>query len=100
VDYYGLNPNKILDLKGVIDKNIQPFKLSDFKNKYRVIIQKYEDAIKENKAKMIDISDNLCWNDTCHVISPTGYGIYTDDDHYGKFYSRHWLSSLDYLTEF
>jgi len=46
------------------------------------------------------LSDNLCYNDNCHVLTPTGYGIYVDSHHYSKFYSRHWQSAVDHLVEF
>ena len=49
---------------------------------------------------MIDLADNLCWEDKCHVTSPSGYAAYTDGGHYGKFFARHWLSVVDYMTKF
>ena len=90
----------MIDFTGVIKKNVEPFRLSAFKSKYSVIIGKYETAIQQNNATLIDLSDNLCWEDLCEVTTPSGYAAFTDPGHYGKFYSRHWLSVVDHLVEF
>lgn len=47
---------------------------------------------------MIDFSDNLCWNDNCEVLTPSGHGVYVDRNHYAKFYTRHWMSVVDHLV--
>lgn len=49
---------------------------------------------------LIDLADNLCFEDLCEVTSPLGYGIYSDPHHYFKFYVRHWLSVVDHVVEF
>jgi hypothetical protein len=36
----------MIDFTGVINKNIEPFSLSDFKTKFKMIIEPYEMAIK------------------------------------------------------
>lgn len=56
--------------------------------------------MKKINVNVIDLADNLCYEDNCEVLSPLGYSIYTDDHHYAKFYSRHWLSAVDHLVEF
>jgi hypothetical protein len=63
-----------------------------------MIIEKYETYLRKANVEIIDLSDNLCWNDRCEVISPAGYGIFTDPGHQGKFLSRHWLSVVDHLA--
>lgn len=60
----------------------------------------YENEMKKINVNVIDLADNLCYEDNCEVLSPLGYSIYTDDHHYAKFYSRHWLSAVDHLVEF
>lgn len=60
-DLSRLSPTSMIDFTGVIKNNVEPFKLSDFKNKYKVIIEKYETAIRQNNATVIDLSDNMCW---------------------------------------
>ncbi len=56
--------------------------------------------MKSANVDLIDLADNLCWEDSCEVISPTGYAVYSDEHHYAKFYVRHWLSVVDHLVEF
>lgn len=82
----------------MIEKNVQPFKLSDFRRKHQGVIDIYEEALRKNNVGIIDLSENMCYQDTCHVISPKGYAIYTDSGHYGKFYAHHWLSVVDDLV--
>jgi len=38
IDYWQLQSCNMLDVDGVIDKNIKPFKYSDFRRRYRVLI--------------------------------------------------------------
>lgn len=32
--------------------------------------------------KLIDFAEHQCWNEMCDVVTPNGYGIYIDDNHY------------------
>jgi hypothetical protein len=92
------NPAAMSDINGIIEQNINPVKLSDFKNKFKVLIDKFEPVLRKMNINVIDLSDNLCWEDICEVTSPAGYAIFVDDNHFGKFYSRHWISAVDYLV--
>jgi hypothetical protein len=38
IDYWQLHSCNMLDADGVIDKNIKPFRYSDFRRRYRVLI--------------------------------------------------------------
>lgn len=42
----------------------------------------------------------MCYEDNCEVLIPSGYPLTFDEDHQTKLYSRNWLGSVDYLTEF
>lgn len=33
---------------------------------------------------IIEYSDHACWNDICHVVSPEGYNVYYDENHWKK----------------
>jgi hypothetical protein len=90
----------MVENNGVIEQNVQPFKYSDFKRKFKPAIDKFETTLSNANITMIDLADNLCWEDTCHVVSSKGYAAMTDRDHYGKFYARHWPSVLDDLLKF
>ncbi len=90
----------MVDKDGVVEQNLQPFKYSDFRKKFKYVIDAYETALSNANIKMIDLADNLCWDDLCHVLSPKGYTAFIDRDHMGKFYSRHWLTSVDHLVKF
>lgn len=91
---------KMIDFNGIIEENIKPIKRSDFRNIFKRIIDEYETNLKRLKVNMIDLTDNLCWEDTCQVLSPLGYSVYVDENHYGKLYSRHRISAVDHLAEF
>jgi hypothetical protein len=56
--------------------------------------------VKSINATIVDLSNNQCWNDICEVLTPTGYPIMYDTDHYTKTYSENWASNVDFLTEF
>ena len=88
------------DLKGVIQKNVEPFKYSDFRNKFRSVIDYYEITLANANITMIDMADNLCWEDVCHVVSPKGYGAFIDQDHFGKHFARYWATAVDRLVKF
>jgi hypothetical protein len=88
------------DMGGVIQKNVQPFKYSDFRKKFKSVVDYYETALTYANITMIDMADNLCWEDTCHVVSPKGYGVFVDRDHYGKHYASYWLTVVDSLVKF
>ncbi len=55
------SPFRMVDKGGVLEENVQPFKLSDFKKKYQPAIDKFETALSNANIKMIDLADNLCW---------------------------------------
>jgi hypothetical protein len=42
-----------------------PLSLSNFKNKYEMIITPLEKSVKEAGGKIIDFSDHQCYNDIC-----------------------------------
>lgn len=44
------------------------------------------------------MSDNLCWQDECHVVSSKGYGGFIDSNHIGKFYSKYYFTIFDDLV--
>jgi hypothetical protein len=94
------DPTRMTDLSGVIEDNIKPIKRSSYRQRYKQMYDFYEASMKSVNVPLIDLADNLCYDDICDVISPEGYAIYTDAHHYCKFYSRHWLSVVDHLTEF
>ena len=64
------------------------------------MIEAFEKPMRDANIEVMDLTDHLCWEDECHVMSPSGHGVYVDGNHYGKFYVRHWLSVVDHLTVF
>lgn len=63
-------------------------------------IEILESRLKYNEIKIIDFSDHQCWEDFCQVLTPTGYSVYFDWDHYTILYSKYWASTVDFMTEF
>jgi hypothetical protein len=56
-----LDPSHMFDMRGVIQKNVQPFKYSDFRNKFKAVVNYYEESLGNANITMIDFADNLCW---------------------------------------
>lgn len=54
--------------------------------------------MKNANVDFIDLADNICYEDSCEVLSPRGYAVYSDENHYAKLYVRHWLSAVDHLV--
>ncbi len=94
------SPFHMVDNSGVIQENLKPFKYSDFRANFKPIIEKFETALSNANVRMIDLADNLCWEDLCHVVSSKGYAAMIDPDHYGRFYARHWPTVLDEMINF
>ncbi len=88
----------MVEFDTIIDENIQPFKYSEFREKYARLYTTYETTMMNAGVKIIDIAENLCYNDSCEVLTPHGYAAYSDENHCGKFYARHWLSAVDHLV--
>jgi hypothetical protein len=100
LNYWNYAPTSLVDADGVIEKNIKPFRHSFVKDMYKTMIEKYEGALKKHNIPMIEITDNFCWEDKCHVITPRGYAHYLDCQHVGNNLARHWMTSLDHLVRF
>jgi hypothetical protein len=88
----------MIDVDGIIERNLQPVNLTWYREKHKVMIDKYETALRNVNAEIIDLTDNLCYEGMCEVTSPSGQSVYYDFHHHGKFYSRHWLSVVDHLV--
>lgn len=57
-----------------------------------------EDGIKNIGGVVVDLSEHLCWDDICEVLTPSGYAIYKDNNHYSVSYSYNWAGALDFLV--
>jgi hypothetical protein len=55
------DPRKMIDFSGIIEENIKPVKRSEFRNRYKRIIDEFETTLKDMKVDLIDLTDNLCW---------------------------------------
>ena len=88
------------DESGVIEDNIKPVKYSLFREKYVKYFEIFETFVKNVGAELVNLTDNMCYQDICEVLIPTGYPMTFDEDHQTKLYSRNWLGSVDYLTQF
>ena len=56
--------------------------------------------MKDAGAKLIYVSDHVCWNDICEILAPKGNPIYRDDNHFRFDYNKYWASTLDFLVDF
>ncbi len=56
--------------------------------------------MKEIGVKLVDFSKNMCYEDICEVLTPSGYPIMKDNHHFHYQWSRYWASQADFLTEF
>ncbi len=48
--------------------------------------------------KFIDFTDNMCWEGNCELLTPDGYPIMKDNNHFANYFSQYWLNSVDLLT--
>ena len=55
------HPKFMSDADGIIEENIAPVKLSDFQNRFKFLIDKYEPKTRNMNVSLIDLSENLCW---------------------------------------
>ena len=46
IGHWQFHPYNMADNNGMIDKNLQPFKYSDFRRHYKVVVDKFESAVK------------------------------------------------------
>ena len=86
--------------KSVVDKNIQPFKLSEVNATYLHLANYFESEVKKAGANLIHLIDHSCWNDSCEVLSPSGYPVFSDSGHWTYDLSRNWMTSVDSLLDF
>lgn len=86
------------DESGVIEENIKPVKFSQFRAQISKYFDIFEQFVKNVNGELVNLTDNMCYQDICEVLIPTGYPMTFDEDHQTKLYSRNWLGSVDYLT--
>jgi hypothetical protein len=86
------------DGNGVIMKNLEPVKLSEFRNTNKQSIELLENTIKSVGGNIVDFSDHQCWKDICELLVPSGITIMRESNHYSKEYGTYWASAVDFLT--
>ncbi len=94
------HPDRMKDESGIIEDNIKPVKLSEFRQSFTQYIQILQTLAINVGAKIIDFSDHMCYKDNCEVLTPNGYSVNFDENHQMKLYSRNWAGSVDLLTDF
>lgn len=83
---------------GIIQKNIKPLKLSQVNSTYvKLADYMVSEVMKAGAKKVLNFTDHSCWEDECHKITPTGYPVYVDDNHWSTQISRNWLTSIDFF---
>jgi hypothetical protein len=55
----------MVDINGIIEENIQPFRLSEFKERNKELINRFEAGMKSIGVGILDYADHLCWEDRC-----------------------------------
>lgn len=50
--------------------------------------------------KLIHLTDNMCWEDLCEVLTPSGYPIMKDAHHFTYKWSQYWANAVDFLVKF
>lgn len=91
----------MFDADGLIESNIAPVRLSEFRAQYGGgIVEKFETDVQKAGATLIDFSEHHCWEDLCHKFTPAGYPVFVDTNHYIKPYAKYWASAVDFLVEF
>lgn len=60
----------MVDIFGIIEENIKPISRKQFRNKFKRMFDFYETEMKKANVNVIDLADNLCYDDNCEVLSP------------------------------
>lgn len=48
----------------------------------------------------MDLTDHSCWEDECHLLTPTGFAVYGDYGHWYNQISKYWMTSVDFFVQF
>lgn len=86
------------NINGIIQKNIKPVKLSVMNATYIHLANFLEkEVLKAGVKKVIYFTDHCCWEDECHLFTPTGYAVYRDYGHWYTQIGKNWLTSVDFF---
>ncbi|RHY30219.1 hypothetical protein DYB32_004512, partial [Aphanomyces invadans] len=69
-----------------------------FREKHRWLIHLIEGAITGANATIIDLSDNLCWNDSCRVVDSNGIPIRRNSNVFTPKFAATYLTALDQVV--
>ena len=94
------NAKNMYNEKGVIEENIKPVRLSEFLKKKSYLYKRLNQAILEGGAKIIDYSENLCYEYICQVLDPYGWPVYNDESHINRYVLRDYVDVLDQVFGF
>ncbi|KAF0692245.1 Aste57867_16660 [Aphanomyces stellatus] len=82
--------------RGVHEPLPAPVSRLAFRKKYKDTIGLLEKAMANANATLIDLSDNMCYNDLCQVVSMReGEPVMWDTHHIRPFFARNYLTSID-----
>ena len=94
------NPKNMYNYHGLDQTQLAPFKLSEFRSKNKNLFDILESHFAALGVTVIDLSDDLCYNDICEVIDRYGRPIMVDEyGHFRSCYSAVYSSVLDQVVD-
>ncbi|RQM29922.1 hypothetical protein B5M09_012346 [Aphanomyces astaci] len=81
------------DPKFILDSPVRSVKRSVFRTNHKWLIDLVEAAITGANATVIDFSENLCWEDTCRVVDPSGVPVRRNSNVFTPKFAAKYLTS-------
>ncbi|CAK4223011.1 unnamed protein product [Aphanomyces euteiches] len=69
-----------------------------FQEDHAWLLEQIERTIKAAKATVYDLSDNLCWDDDCHVVDSKGLPVRKDSNLLTSTFAANYLSVVDHIV--
>ncbi|RHY83130.1 hypothetical protein DYB26_007369 [Aphanomyces astaci] len=86
------------DPKVILDSAVRSVNRSVFRTNHKWLIDLVEGAITGANATVIDFSENLCWEDTCRVVDPSGVPVRRNSNVFTPKFAAKYLSVLDQVV--
>ncbi|CAK4707898.1 unnamed protein product [Aphanomyces euteiches] len=68
-----------------------------FRQDHAWLLEQIERTITATKANVYDLSDNLCWEDECHVVDRNGVPVRTNSNLLTSTFAANYLSVVDHI---
>eukprot|EP00041_Stephanoeca_diplocostata_P003997 m.39944 g.39944 ORF g.39944 m.39944 type:complete len:811 (-) comp14776_c0_seq1:76-2508(-) len=91
----GLVPGDAFRLVNHVAAYVQPGNMTAYYNAIGFLADPILEAAARAGATILDPSTTLCYNQSCPLIDPNGFGVYKDHNHLAANYAAHYATFLD-----